>query len=175
MMLCYNPQTLYDISFQLSVLAVTGIVTWGTPIVRNIRVKSRVINALLSTFAIGAVATLWTMPIVSTTFDNIPIVGVVATPMILITAYAIVGCGVLILLLPAALAQYFAHLAEWLASVQNMVVEWFASLPFANIEHTLSAPAIATYYTLFALATLALWSHKPRKKRESFSLAQFEE
>ena len=175
MMLCYNPQTLYDISFQLSVLAVTGIVTWGTPIVRNIRVKSRVINALLSTFAIGAVATLWTMPIVSATFDNIPIVGVVATPVILITAYAIVGCGVLILFLPAVLAQYFAHLAEWLASVQNMVVEWFASLPFANIEHTLSAPAIATYYTLFALATLALWSHKPRKKRESFSLAQFEE
>ncbi len=174
LMLCYNPQMLYDISFQLSVLAVMGIVAWGAPIVRNIRFKSRIATALISTFVIGVVATLWTLPVVSSTFDNIPVVGVVATPVVLITAYAIVGCGVMTLILPHPVAQYFALGAEWLASVQNSVVEWFAALPFASIEHTLSTPAIAIYYTLFALVTLLIWSRKPKAKKLSVDLSQLE-
>lgn len=172
LMLCYNPQTLYDISFQLSVLAVVGIVAWGVPIVRNIRFKSRIATALTSTVVIGVVATLWTMPVVSSTFDNIPIVGVVATPVVLITAYAIVGCGVITLILPYPVAQYFALCAEWMASVQNSIVEWFASLPFASVQHTLSTPAIAIYYTLFAIVTLLLWSRKPKSKKLSVDLLQ---
>ncbi len=174
MMLCYNPQTLYDISFQLSVLAVVGIVAWGTPIVRNIRFKSRFVRSLASTFVIGAVATLWTMPVVSATFDNIPLVGVVATPVVLITAYMIVGCGVMTLILPHPIAQYFALCAEWLASVQNSVVEWFAALPFASVQHSLSPVTIAIYYMLFAIVTLLIWSRNPKKKSHSFSLSQFE-
>ena len=165
LMLYYNPQTLYDISFQLSVLAVMGIVMWGAPIVRSIRFGSSIAQALTSTFVIGVVATLWTMPVVSATFDNIPIVGVIATPVVLLTAYAIVGCGVITLILPHPVAQYFALCAEWLASVQNIVVEWFASLPFASIQHMLSTPTIAIYYTLFALVTLLIWSRKPKAKR----------
>ena len=173
-MLFYNPQTLYDISFQLSVLAVVGIVAWGVPMVRKIRLKSHLATSVVSTFVIGVVATLWTMPIVSATFGNIPIVGVVATPVALLTAYAIVGCGVLTLLLPHPLALPFAYCAEWMASVQNVVVEWFAALPCASVQYTLSTPAIAIYYALFAVVTLLLWSRKPKKKTDSFSLSQFE-
>lgn len=164
LMLCYNPQTLYDISFQLSVLAVVGIVAWAAPMVRSIRLQSRLVRSLISTVIVGVVATLWTMPVVSATFGNIPLVGVVATPVVLITAYMIVGCGVVTLLLPHPLAELFAHSAEWFASVQNVIVEWFASLPFASLQHTISSPAIAIYYTLFALVTLALWSRKPKTK-----------
>lgn len=172
MMLCYNPQTLYDISFQLSVLAVVGIVAWAAPMVRSIRLQSRLVRSLISTVIVGVVATLWTMPVVSATFGNIPLVGVVATPVVLITAYMIVGCGVVTLLLPHPLAELFAHSAEWFASVQNVIVEWFASLPFASLQHTISSPAIAIYYTLFALVTLALWSRKSKTKTMPSDLFQ---
>ena len=172
LMLCYNPQTLYDISFQLSVLAVVGIVAWGAPMVRGISLKSRLVRSLVSTVIVGVVATLWTMPVLSATFGTIPLVGVVATPVVLITAYMIVGCGVVTLLLPHPLAELFAHSAEWFASVQNIIVEWFASLPFANLQHTISSPAIAIYYTLFALVTLALWSRKPKTKTIPSDLLQ---
>ena len=173
-MLFYNPMTLYDVSFQLSVLAVVGIVAWGVPLVRNIGFRSRVVNSLFSTFVIGVVATLWTLPVVSSTFGNIPIVGVVATPVVLVTAYAIVCCGVMTLILPHPVAQPFAHCAEWMASLQNMVVEWFSQLPFASLEHTLSSTAITIYYIVCILATLIIWSRKPQKKKGLFSLAQFE-
>lgn len=170
LMLCYNPQTLYDISFQLSVLAVVGIVAWGAPIVRSLRFRSSVLNSVISTFIIGAVATLWTLPVVSATFGNIPIVGVVATPVVLLTAYVIVGCGVFGLLLPHPLAQPFALCAEWVASVQNTVVEWFASLPLASIQYTLSPTMVAIYYAIFVLVTITLWARKPRKKRLTVEL-----
>lgn len=169
-MLFYNPKTLYDISFQLSVLAVAGVVTWGVPAVRNLRFRNRVVNSLLSTFVIGVVATLWTLPVVSLTFGNIPIVGVVATPLVLLTAYVIVGCGVMTLILPHPVAQPFALCAEWMASLQNMVVEWFSALPFASVEHTLSPNIIAIYYTLCVVVTLIIWSHKPRQKTRSVRL-----
>lgn len=169
-MLCYRPQMLYDISFQLSVFAVMGIVAWGAPIVRNLGFKSRIARTVTSTFIIGVVATLWTMPMVSSTFGNIPIVGVVATPVTLITAYAIVCFGVVALIFPTPFAEPFVLCAEWLASVQNMVVEWFATLPFASVEHTLSSTAVAIYYTLFVLITLALWSRKPKAKNISIDM-----
>ena len=174
LMLCYNPQTLYDISFQLSVLAVTGIVAWGAPMVRAIRFRRKFIGVVLSTLVIGIVATLWTLPIVSMTFGNIPIVGVVATPLVLITAYAIVSCGVIVLLLPHPIAQPFALLAEWLSSIQNVVVEWFSALPFASIQYAFTPTMIAIYYTLFGVITLALWSHKPTNKRQMLTLSQLE-
>lgn len=173
-MVVYNPQTLFDVSFQLSALAVMGIVAWGAPLVRNIGIRSRWLNSLLSTFVIGVVATLWTLPVVSATFGNIPVVGVIATPVVLLTAYAIVGCGVMTLILPHALAQYFAYIAEWMASLQNIVVEWFSRLPFANVEQTLSPATIAIYYTILTATTLIIWSLKPRKKKRALRLSQFE-
>ena len=174
LMLCYNPQTLYDISFQLSVLAVMGIVAWGAPVVRSFKVKSPLSSALTSTLVIGIVATLWTMPVVSATFGSIPIVGVVATPVVLITAYMIVGCGVITLILPDPLSHPFALCAEWLASVQNSIVEWFAALPFANIQYTFSAAEKTIYYALFAIVTLLIWSRKPKTKRITLALSYIE-
>lgn len=173
-MLFCNPQTLYDISFQLSVLAVAGIVAWGGPIVRSLKFKSRIAASVTSTFVIGVVATLWTMPVVSATFDNIPVVGVVATPIVLLTAYVIVGCGVMTLLLPHPLSLPFAYCAEWCASLQNMVVEWFASLPFASVEHTLSPTTIAIYYAVFVVVTLILWSRKAMRAQRAFTLSELE-
>lgn len=165
LMLCYNPQTLYDISFQLSALAVVGIVAWGVPTVQSLRVRNSVVSSVVSTFIIGVVATLWTLPVVSVTFGNIPIVGVVATPVVLITAYVVVGCGVVALILPHPIAGLFANVAEWSASVQNIIVEWFSALPFASLQHTLSPTAITIYYAIFAIITLLLWSRKPKTKK----------
>lgn len=174
LMLCYNPQWLYDISFQLSVLAVVGIVAWGAPVVRSIKVKNPLFSALTSTLVIGIVATLWTLPVVSATFGSIPIIGVIATPVALITAYAIVGCGVIVLILPHPLSHPFAICAEWLASVQNMVVERFSALPFANIQYSFSATEITIYYTLFVVATLLIWSYKPKTKKITSTLSYVE-
>lgn len=172
LMLCYNPQTLYDISFQLSVLAVIGIVEWGAPAVRSIRVRSHLVCSLISTVIIGVVATLWTLPVVSVSFGNIPLIGVIATPVVLIIAYAIVGCGVLALALPCSIAGLFASVAEWFASVQNIVVGWFSALPYASLQLTMSSTVVVLYYLILVVVTLSFWALKPETQTLASDLSQ---
>ena len=172
LMLCYNPQTLYDISFQLSALAVIGIVEWGAPAVRSIKFRSSILRSIVSTFVIGIVATLWTLPVVSATFGNIPLVGVIATPVVLLIAYAIVGCGVVALVLPHPIAGLFANVAEWFATVQNVVVEWFSALPYASLQLTLPSTVVVLYYLILVVTTLSFWALKPETQTLASDLSQ---
>ena len=163
-MLMCRPDYLYDISFQLSVLAVVGIVAWGLPIIRSIRVRSVVVRAFVTTVIIGVVATLWTLPVVSHTFGNIPIVGVVATPIVLLFAYVVVAAGIFVLILPHPLSLPFGYLAEWAATLQNMIVESLSMLPFASVEYRISTTSITIYYVVFIVITTFVWSINRKKE-----------
>ncbi|MBQ2240480.1 MAG: ComEC/Rec2 family competence protein [Alistipes sp.] len=162
-MLVYRPNYLFDISFQLSVAAVMGIVAWGVPLVRSSRSWPRLVSSIYSLFVVGAVATLWTLPIISHTFGNLPIIGVVVTPFVLLFAYAIVACGIFAVVLPPPLGYPFAMVAEWAARMQNIVVEWAAELPFASVEWSMPKWGVALCYLLYAAITLLYWSKNQKK------------
>lgn len=163
-MLMFRPGYLYDISFQLSVLAVVGIVAWGLPIMRCIKFRSAMAKAFVTTIVIGVVATLWTLPVVSHTFGNIPIVGVLVTPIVLLFAYVVVAAGIFVLILPHPLAMPFGCVAEWAAALQNGVVERFAALPFASVEYTITTPSLTIYYVVFIAITALVWSINRKKE-----------
>jgi competence protein ComEC len=162
-MLVYRPSYLFDISFQLSVAAVLGIVVWAVPMVRASRMWPRPVKWLYSLIVVGAVATLWTLPIVSHTFDNLPVVGVVVTPCVMLFAYAIVACGILAIVLPVPVGYPFAVVAEWAAHIQNIVVEWSANLPFASVEYTMPKWGVALCYLVYTAITLLYWSKNQKK------------
>ena len=162
-MLVYRPNYLFDISFQLSVVAVFGIVAWALPLMRAARSWPRIASALYSLFVVGAVATLWTLPIVSHTFGNLPIVGFIVTPCVLMFAYAIVSCGILAVVLPTSIALPFAAIAEWAARMQNCVVEWSSNLPFASVEYAMPKWGVALCYGCYAAITLLYWSKNQKK------------
>ena len=162
-MLVYRPSYLFDISFQLSAAAVFGIVAWAVPMMRASRMWPRPVKGIYSLFVVGAVATLWTMPIVSHTFDNLPIIGVVVTPCVLLFAYAIVACGIITVVLPSPLGYPFAIVAEWAARMQNIVVEWASELPFASVEYTMSKWGVVLCYAAYAAITLLYWSKNQKK------------
>lgn len=157
-MLVYRPGYLYDISFQLSVLAVAGILFWGVPLIRDIRMRSKVLRSVVSTVIIGVVATLWTMPMVSHTFGNMPIAGVVITPMVMLMAYAIVGAGLFAVILPGVVAVPFAAVSQFCAGMQNSVVLWAAERGFAGVEYTMTSKEVMLCYGVFVVITIVVWS-----------------
>lgn len=161
-MLLYRPSYLYDISFQLSALAVAGILLWGQPLVRRIGGPWSV-KAVASTLIIGVVATLWTLPVVSYIFGNLPLAGVVITPVVMLFAYIVVAGGLFALLLPYPVAFPFAALCEWGARMQNTVVLWAAECGFTGVEYRISGVGVVLCYALFALITLVLWSVNRKK------------
>ena len=162
-MLIVRPDYLYDVSFQLSVAAVFGIVAWGAPLMRVASRWQWLISRLFSLFMIGVVATLWTLPIISHTFGNLPIIGVVLTPCVLLFSYVIVIGGVLTLLLPTSLAMSFAVASEWAASLQNGVVQWAAQLPFAAVDYTMPMWGVAVCYVVYIAITMLYWSKNQKK------------
>lgn len=162
-MLVYRPSYLFDISSQLSVAAVFGIVAWAVPMMRASRQWPRPVKGLCSLIVVGVVATLWTLPIVSHTFGNLPIIGVVVTPCVMLFAYAIVACGILAVALPTPVCYPFAAVAEWAAHIQNIVVEWASNLPFASVEHAMPKWGVALCYLAYAAITLLYWSKNQKK------------
>ena len=157
-MLVYRPSYIYDVSFQLSAVAVVGIIVWGVPLMRLVAQRGFILRSLLTTLIIGVTATLWTMPIVSHTFANVPYMGVVVTPVAMLTAYVIVCCGIFVLMLPAPLTMPFGWVMEHAAWAQNSFVEWVAQWEWVAINYQLSTAGVAIIYTLFAVITLVGWS-----------------
>lgn len=162
-MLVYRPNYLFDVSFQLSVAAVAGIVVWGVPMMRAMHSWPWLGAHLASSFVVGVVATLWTLPIISYSFGNMPIVGVMLTPFVLIFSYIVVIGGMFTLILPSGMAIPFAMAAEWAAKVQNRVVEWAASLPFASVEYAMPLMAVVLMYVLYAAITACYWAQNQKK------------
>lgn len=157
-MLVYRPSYIYDVSFQLSAVAVVGIIVWGVPMMRRVAQQRPIVRMLLTTLIIGVTATLWTMPIVSHTFESVPYMGVMITPIAMITAYVIVCCGIFALLLPHPLAMPFAWCMAKAAWLQNSFVEWCAEWEWIGLSYQLPTWGVAIIYTLFAIITLCGWS-----------------
>lgn len=162
-MLVYRPDYLYDISFELSVLAVAGIVLWAVPVMRSVGGLRWLPRTMITTLAIGAAATLWTLPLVSHTFGNLPIASVVLTPMVMLFSYLVVAFGILSLILPVSLAAYSMSVAEWAAGVQNSVVSYSAALPYVALDYTVTEGVMWLCYALYIAITLVAWSVNRKK------------
>lgn len=169
-MLVYRPNYLYDISFELSVMAVAGILLWAIPLIRSIRIRRRLPRMMTTTILIGLAATLWALPLVSHTFGNMPVASIVLTPLVILFAYAIVICGILSLIMPAPIASAMMAVAEWAAHIQNSIVEYSATLPLASIDHTMSEGEVVVCYAAYIVITLLLASIN-RKKVVTLSYA----
>lgn len=163
-MLIYRPGYLYDISFQLSALAVTGIVLWGVPLMRLIGSNRGVVRWVVASFIVGIMATLWTLPLVSHTFGYITFASIVLTPLVALFTYVIIFAGIIALLMPHPLSQYLYSLCELAAQSQNALVDYVASWQWIAVEYTLSTENVCLCYALIAAITAAIAAINGRAK-----------
>lgn len=155
-MLLLEPMQLFDISFQLSFLAVAAILSWGVPLLGGLR--NRTLRGIAALFCVGGVAALATAPLVALRFGLFSPVGVVLNPLLLILAQLLLLLSLLWILLPLALWQpLFAWAIEGVATLQNRLVEWVAEWPYAAFEVESNAPLTLTIYLLLVLLTLIAW------------------
>ncbi len=153
-MLFINPNYLYDISFQLSFMAVLGIFMLYRPLYSRVQTRFKAVNALWSVFIIGAVATLATMPLVSYYFGRIPVIGILMNPLVVVTANITVLMSILWLILPFGfLNGFFSSVIGFSSGLQNDIVEFCATKSWASAEVQLSGWQVVLVY----LAALFVW------------------
>ena len=170
LMIVYRPESIYDISFQLSVAAVMGIVLWAVPIIRRLNGEHLASRYLIASVAVGMAASIWTLPIISHTFGNVPIIGIIITPLAMFTAYIIIGASMATLLLPPPLGMPFARIAEWSAGIQNDFVVQASHLEWAIVEYRLGEGGVAMLYAIIIAITVAIWAYES-KKSDNFVVA----
>ena len=159
-MLAFDSHLLFDISFQLSFIAVAAIIVWAMPMYRLCATRFKAVNLLLGVLFVGIASTLATMPLVAKSFATISLVGILINLIVLLLANIVVLTGVLALAIPS-LGIVAEQAAEW----QNSVVEWAAALPYGHFDATIPEWVMWVSYALYAVATIIFWS-APKEKKE---------
>ncbi len=162
-----QPQILWDVAFQLSFLAMAGIISL-TPLLQGLgrgavarRIGERrgittTANIVADSFAVSLGAVLFTWPVIAYNFHLISWVSLPATllalpavPGIILTGAAAGALG----LLSSPLAEVLAGLPWLFISYLIKVVEAFAALPFSSSQvGTIPGWAVGGYYAVLAAA-----------------------
>ena len=164
LMLVFDPDSLFDISFQLSFIAVAAILSVARPLFRVVRSRNIFLRAVWDTAVVSIVASVATAPLVSHTFGIIPLAGILISPLVILCAYIIVAVSVVWIVAPL---PFLAPVAETLlrsaAELQNTVVAAIASQRWAAVDCTLSCGGTVAIYLLF-VAIISLCACIERKK-----------
>lgn len=135
-----NPQSLWDVGFQMSFLAVLGITTLYSPIyhapaARHIT-RWRAAKWLWGMIAVSLSAQLFTAPLVAFYFGRFPcyflIANIIAVPMATILIYSSLA---LLAATPVPVLQNaVAYIVEHVVAALDTAMQWVACLPGASIE-----------------------------------------
>ena len=166
-MLLAAPAVLWDVGFQLSLLATAGLIWFGGSIAGRLGAWPSWIREPV---ALTMAAQLTTLPVILVNFERLslvaPISNVMVVPLVplamLASAAASVG-GVIMGLLPlgpvADAGAWFLGGAAWLVLRAMIGVgQLTANLPLAAVDVTVPAPIAVAWFPLLALTSWALRS-----------------
>jgi competence protein ComEC len=182
LILIFSPPSLFDVSFQLSFLAVVSIVYGvprilqevkkeGIPLPQKTSWKQNIWRYFKLSLLVTAVAMLGTSPFVLLHFNRISLIGLVTNLFII----PYVGFLIVPLSLMASILSFFfyplatllIHLNDFLTLILLKIVAFFASIPFASFfVSTPTALEIILFYLL-----LFLLVHLKKRKFVRYLLA----
>ena len=163
LMLLFNPNNLFDISFQLSAIAVVGIMAGFEPLMERVRSNVGVANALWATILIGVCSMIATLPLVAHTFGVVGLSGIMLNPLVILTANIIVLGTILWVIMPiGVLAPVVGRVVGLCAEVQNRCVEAAASHKWLIIETTPPAWVVITCYAAMFVLLVVAHYHKDK-------------
>lgn len=129
-MLLYNPYLIWDIGFQLSFMAVLGLIYLQPKIEQCWTVNSPWLAKLWSLIAMSLAAQLATYPFSVYYFHQFPLYFLASNLFITLPSALIIYIGLMILIFRV---NGLGSLFEWIISFMNTGLEQIANLPFSGI------------------------------------------
>lgn len=164
-MLCYNPYFLWDVGFQLSYLAVVGIVIFQRPIYNWLYIKNRWLNEIWKLAAISLAAQLLTFPVCIYYFHQFPnyflFTNIIAVPLSSMILFAEIGL-VAFYRIPFV-GIYLGKVIGWMLWAMNNIIVWVSHLPFALWDQ-ISSSLASTILLYFIIICLSTWLLNKNKK-----------
>ena len=171
-MLCYNPYFLWDVGFQLSYLAVIGIIIFQASFYNWIYFKNKVANEVWKMMAISLAAQVFTFPICIYYFHQFPnyflITNIIAVPLSSVILFMEISLVALSWI--PWLGELLGKLVGVLLWLMNQIILWVSRLPFSVWE---KIPATLVSTALLYLLVFCLCSWLMQKSKIAFRLFLF--
>ncbi|WP_374952000.1 ComEC/Rec2 family competence protein [Mucilaginibacter sp.] len=135
-LLLYDPFFLADVGFQLSYLAVAGLIALQPVIYNRLHFKNSIADKLWMACSVSIAAQVITFPLSAYYFHQFPVYFLVSNLLIAIPVAAILYCGILLLLLPQVfpMSQWLGYALERLILLMNKGLTYIESAPYASIN-----------------------------------------
>lgn len=135
-LLLYNPLFIADVGFQLSYLAVAGLIVFQPLVYKWLAFKNKWANKLWAACSVSIAAQVITFPLSALYFHQFPVYFLVSNLFILIPAEIILCVGMAYLVLPqiSVVSVATAWLLERSILLMNKVLIFIEGIPFASIN-----------------------------------------
>ena len=132
-LLCYDPFMLWDVGFQLSYLAVLGIVICQKYIYNWFYFKNKLVNEIWELTSISLAAQVFTLPVCIYYFHQFPLLfllsNIIAIPL---STLVLFGCIALVVISPISLAAIYLGKVIWaFIWVLDLSILAINSIPFS--------------------------------------------
>ena len=157
-MLCFNPFALLDVGFQLSYLALLGILFFQEKIYRFWYIKNKLGNWLWKLVSVGIAAQITTFPISIFYFHQFPLYFMLSGIIVVPAAMVILGLGITLLVTNSipfigAIVGQCLSIIIW---VVNTLIFSIANLPFSVIGEIWVDPMMLILLYVMIIAMMVL-------------------
>jgi len=171
-LLCYNPYYLWAVGFQLSYLAVLGIVIFQKPFYHCFYIKNKLLNKVWELMCISTAAQLLTFPVCTYYFHQFPnlflFTNLVAVPLSTIILYAALALAAFSWI--PVVGIYLGKLTGWLTWCMNAFILWVDGFSFA-VWDKIPATVFSACLLYAAIIACSVWLIQKNKKYFSITLA----
>lgn len=134
-LLLFNPYYLVDTGFQLSYLAVTGLVYFHPKIYQAIYIKNKLLDYVWSYSALSVAAQLATFPFSIYYFHQFPVYFLFSNLFIVFPVALIMYAGIIFMFIPIpALLHHGGIFLNWLINFTNNILYFIENLPFSSVD-----------------------------------------
>ncbi|MFK7787300.1 MAG: ComEC/Rec2 family competence protein [Crocinitomicaceae bacterium] len=153
-MLLYDPLLIYDIGFQLSYLAMIGILTLQKPIASIMYVRNKWLRKIWEGTTVGIAAQLFTFPLTLYYFNQFPNYFLLTNIGMMIFAGVVLSLGLILISMNwiTVLGKFIAVAFGFSIAAMLFFVRWVEGLPYALANaFVLEFWMVITAYVLLAL------------------------
>lgn len=135
LLLCYDPYWLWDLGFQLSYVAVLGLVLAAKPVYDLIYIHNKLLDQVWKMCSVTLAAQLFTLPILLFHFHQFPVYFLFTNFICVPLSSLILVCEIFLCVINfiGPIANLSGIFISFLIRVMNTVVGFFNDLPFATI------------------------------------------
>jgi competence protein ComEC len=169
-LMLFDPFLLYAVGFQLSYLALLGILLIQPLLVRIWLPPYRWLEYCWQISTVGIAAQLATFPVSAYYFHQFPSYFILSNLVAIPAAFLIMAVGIPFLLFSSVpiLSTLLAWLTDWLIRAMNFLIFWMGSLPGASVKDIhFELWEIGLYATTIATGVF-LWNYPKRATAWAF-------